>query len=573
MKLKNHLSIIAYLLLFSISFAQVGVFNDKPRGALDINYENETDYTSPYGLVLPTNDEANIVTPQGDASTVVPGTMIFDNVDDCVKVRLQAAWSECLMSEVPETDPITALDCDGATHNGTLTEGTSASGVSSVISYTDGDGSSYSGQSVASTGVTGLTAELSAGSFASGDGTLTYNITGTPSGAGTASFEIEVGGQSCTLTRTVNPSAPLNAPGTGSLSGRTCFDIARSNDNINSCGALSGRIAQQADFTLAAINTQTYTFTPVGTVSNVRFMYINTNGSVITSLSGGNSGNNISTAVSATVNYNTNLNVLAFGLTSSNPLTADIYVIYNDGATNNGTDRQIKITANVKDCACCGAYISPTEWKEFLCHNLGADTSLDPNVPVVGLQGAYIQWGKRGPNTTGDSRVDWQTAPNDGPNGFAAAPTAGNPNAGPISGWNVTPEMSSTAWGFGGAKTANDPCPAGYRVPSITEWGGVVANNTASRTGTWTDGTTQYGSALHYGSNASSKTLTLPAAGSMFSGSNGLLFRGLRGNYWSNTELNPGQASHLTVEATTAIAVSGNWSNKELGLSIRCIKE
>jgi hypothetical protein len=56
---------------------------------------------------------------------------------------------------------------------------------------------------VTSTGVTGLTATLAAGSFASGAGTLTYTITGTPASAGTATFAINIGGQTCNLTRTV----------------------------------------------------------------------------------------------------------------------------------------------------------------------------------------------------------------------------------------------------------------------------------------------------------------------------------------------------------------------------------
>ena len=99
---------------------------------------------------------------------------------------------------------ITALSCSTATNNGTLTAGTSASGVSSTINYTGGNGGSYSTQSVSSTGVTGLTATLSAGSFVNGSGSVTYTITGTAAAAGTASFAITLGGQSCTLTRTVS---------------------------------------------------------------------------------------------------------------------------------------------------------------------------------------------------------------------------------------------------------------------------------------------------------------------------------------------------------------------------------
>ena len=99
---------------------------------------------------------------------------------------------------------IASLDCVTATNNGTLTQGTPASGVSSVISYTSGNGGSYSGQTITSTGVTGLTATLQAGSFANGNGMLTYTIFGTPASAGTANFAINSGGKSCTLTFTVN---------------------------------------------------------------------------------------------------------------------------------------------------------------------------------------------------------------------------------------------------------------------------------------------------------------------------------------------------------------------------------
>jgi hypothetical protein len=61
----------------------------------------------------------------------------------------------------------------------------------------------HSGQTVTSTGVTGLTATLSAGSFVSGAGTLSYAITGTPASGGTASFALNIGGQTCTLDVTV----------------------------------------------------------------------------------------------------------------------------------------------------------------------------------------------------------------------------------------------------------------------------------------------------------------------------------------------------------------------------------
>jgi len=99
---------------------------------------------------------------------------------------------------------ISALNCSSATNNGTLTATTTASSVTSVIAYTGGNGGPYNGQIVSSTGVNGLTATLQAGSFSKGNGSVTYTITGTPSANGTASFALNIGGSSCTLTRTIN---------------------------------------------------------------------------------------------------------------------------------------------------------------------------------------------------------------------------------------------------------------------------------------------------------------------------------------------------------------------------------
>ena len=112
----------------------------------------------------------------------------------------------CILKRVV-TRPIASLNCSAATHSGTLTAGSTVAGASSVVSYTGGNGSAHNGQVVASTGVTGLTATLTAGSFANGAGTLTYTIQGTPVRAGTASFALSIGGLGCTLNRVVAPPA------------------------------------------------------------------------------------------------------------------------------------------------------------------------------------------------------------------------------------------------------------------------------------------------------------------------------------------------------------------------------
>jgi hypothetical protein len=99
---------------------------------------------------------------------------------------------------------ITALNCASSTNSGTLTSGSSASGVTSVVPYTGGNGGVYPAQSVPSTGVSGLVANLAAGTFLNGAGTLTFTITGRPTSAGTATFPLNIGGKTCALTRTIN---------------------------------------------------------------------------------------------------------------------------------------------------------------------------------------------------------------------------------------------------------------------------------------------------------------------------------------------------------------------------------
>jgi uncharacterized protein (TIGR02145 family) len=104
-------------------------------------------------------------------------------------------------SEIPAT--LGAINCGSTSITGTLTSGIAASGVSASVSYTGGNGGSYAAQTISSTGETGLTATLAAGSLANGAGSLFYTITGTPTTSGTATFAITVGGQSCSFTVSV----------------------------------------------------------------------------------------------------------------------------------------------------------------------------------------------------------------------------------------------------------------------------------------------------------------------------------------------------------------------------------
>jgi len=116
------------------------------------------------------------------------------------------------VSVVEQSATIGQLDCNNPNNQGSLLYPVTYSvtnNVTTTVTYTGGNGGTYGAYtSPSSTGVTGLYAFLDAGTFAGsqtspGSGSLTFYIIGTPSGSGTATFTITIGGQTCTFTREV----------------------------------------------------------------------------------------------------------------------------------------------------------------------------------------------------------------------------------------------------------------------------------------------------------------------------------------------------------------------------------
>lgn len=162
----------------------------------------------------------------------------------------------CNFSIRVNSGSIGAIDCNAGTVTGNAVAGALASGLSFKVPYSGGNGQSHDGQTVSSSTVTGLTAVLSPSNFNNGVGDLIYNVTGTPSGAGNAVFNVNIGGKTCTFIMNVvsgsvdtlkcNSGSIMGSLTAGSVASGVSFTIPYTNGNggshsgqiINSTGVL-----------------------------------------------------------------------------------------------------------------------------------------------------------------------------------------------------------------------------------------------------------------------------------------------------------------------------------------------
>jgi uncharacterized protein (TIGR02145 family) len=201
----------------------------------------------------------------------------------------------------------------------------------------------------------------------------------------------------------------------------------------------------------------------------------------------------------------------------------------------------------------CGAFVADGVWKVFKCHNLGADATANPFTPDWRLNGSYYQWGK--------SAV------------AALAPTGSGStqtNAAAVSGWS-TNVAADGSWADG-SKTGNDPCPAGFRVPTDAQWRAVIdesLNPTATFAGTWGTDNTNYNAGWRVGSGSSG--LYLPAAGARRNTNGALDGRGSDCNYWSSTGQSSPNAFLLYVNRSFYGYPFMASNHRNTGASLRCI--
>jgi hypothetical protein len=166
------------------------------------------------GFLLP-----RMTTAQRDLipDPIPTGLIIYNITKNCLEFYNNTMWYNACGDNPPVILP--KLDCASTVLNPASIVGGQVYAGTAALSYTDGNGKPYSAASIPSTGVTGLTATIGAGTFANGSGSITFSVKGTPHSNGIASFSINLGGIVCTLECKVIPNQ-LRIGGWGS------YDIA-----------------------------------------------------------------------------------------------------------------------------------------------------------------------------------------------------------------------------------------------------------------------------------------------------------------------------------------------------------
>jgi uncharacterized protein (TIGR02145 family) len=280
--------------------------------------------------------------------------------------------------------------------------------------------------------------------------------------------------------------------GSGVFSGKTKFDVAKnSGELLNYRKNRQDGYPNLTDFS-SSDSIQQYFFTPTIPISEVAFESIESEAGIIHKIIPAKVSGNAITSVPFVIQYNGNLNNMANGHTKTNPLFVDVYAVYK--TTPNSPQQRVKMRIFIQDDLFCGAKTTGGGWLTFMCHNLGASENKSIAEQLSYLQtqgisatstdstvyGSLYQWGRLadGHQLRNNQQVT-QTLATDVIPGHSQLISFREKPYDWITSQDTAAIQYPERWGDNGTdntmnpKTASDPCPEGWRVPSMMQWASI----------------------------------------------------------------------------------------------------
>jgi len=274
-------------------------------------------------------------------------------------------------------------------------------------------------------------------------------------------------------------------------------------------------------------------------------------------------------------------------------------------ATINSCSVSLVSTLDVTIISGCAVRTTSGGWLTFMCYNLGAEdmsiadqmaytpTPNTDNTTDSTVFGSLYQWGRQPDGHQLRISSSYLTDDLSGENSPVSdldgngQVNSSSPAFGKFIKSNIDPadwrsSQDNTLWS--NPKTVNDPCPAGWRVPTVKEWESITSGSTASVSSIPAIGSIIAGNKWVWSASTNTKgwlvtptgsseaTLFLPAAGNRTCGNSQIIYTNSIGYYWSSTRTDIGTRAYNITLYNTSLVPSASFY-RATGFSVRCVSE